>query len=50
MAGFLRRSVGSESVSGVIGHRSLAAKRLGIGRRTLYDKIARHGISLHPTA
>jgi len=26
------------------GNRSLAARRLGIGRRTLYDKLARHGI------
>ncbi len=30
-------------------NRSLAAKRLGIGRRTLYDKLDRLGISLHPT-
>jgi transcriptional regulator with PAS, ATPase and Fis domain len=30
------------------GNRSLAAKRLGIGRRTLYDKLARHGIALKP--
>ena len=30
-------------------NRSLAAKKLGIGRRTLYDKLARLGISLHPT-
>lgn len=29
-------------------NRSLAAKRLGIGRRTLYDKLARLGISLKP--
>ncbi len=29
-------------------NRSLVAKRLGIGRRTLYDKLARLGISLHP--
>ncbi len=29
-------------------NRSLAAKKLGIGRRTLYDKLARHGISLRP--
>ena len=29
-------------------NRSLAAKKLGIGRRTLYDKLARHGISLKP--
>jgi DNA-binding NtrC family response regulator len=29
-------------------NRSLAAKKLGIGRRTLYDKLARLGISLHP--
>ena len=28
------------------GNRSLAARRLGIGRRTLYDKLARLGISL----
>ena len=28
------------------GNRSLAARKLGIGRRTLYDKLARHGISL----
>jgi DNA-binding NtrC family response regulator len=28
------------------GNRSLAAQRLGIGRRTLYDKIARLGITL----
>ncbi len=27
-------------------NRSLAAKNLGIGRRTLYDKLARHGIPL----
>jgi len=27
-------------------NRSLAARKLGIGRRTLYDKLARHGISL----
>jgi DNA-binding NtrC family response regulator len=31
-------------------NRSLAAKKLGIGRRTLYDKLARHGISLRPEA
>ena len=35
-------------------NRSLAAKKLGIGRRTLYDKLARHGIALRrsgsPTA
>ncbi len=35
-------------------NRSLAAKNLGIGRRTLYDKLARHGIALRrsgaPTA
>jgi DNA-binding NtrC family response regulator len=30
-------------------NRSLAARRLGIGRRTLYDKLARLGISLHPS-
>jgi DNA-binding NtrC family response regulator len=30
-------------------NRSLAARTLGIGRRTLYDKLARHRISLHPT-
>jgi transcriptional regulator of acetoin/glycerol metabolism len=29
-------------------NRSLAARRLGIGRRTLYDKLARHGIALKP--
>ncbi|MBD3305201.1 response regulator [candidate division KSB3 bacterium] len=29
-------------------NRSLAAKKLGIGRRTLYDKLARLGISLKP--
>jgi DNA-binding NtrC family response regulator len=29
-------------------NRSQAAKRLGIGRRTLYDKLARLGISLTP--
>jgi DNA-binding NtrC family response regulator len=29
-------------------NRSLAAKRLGIGRRTLYDKLSRLGISLKP--
>jgi two-component system, NtrC family, response regulator AtoC len=29
-------------------NRTLAAKTLGIGRRTLYDKLARHGISLKP--
>jgi DNA-binding NtrC family response regulator len=29
-------------------NRSLAAKKLGIGRRTLYDKLARHGITLRP--
>jgi DNA-binding NtrC family response regulator len=29
-------------------NRSLAARKLGIGRRTLYDKLARHGISLRP--
>lgn len=29
-------------------NRSLTAKRLGIGRRTLYDKLARLGISLKP--
>jgi DNA-binding NtrC family response regulator len=28
------------------GNRSLAARRLGIGRRTLYDKLARHRIPL----
>ena len=27
---------------------SLAARKLGIGRRTLYDKLARLGLSLHP--
>ncbi len=27
-------------------NRSRAARKLGIGRRTLYDKLARHGISL----
>jgi two-component system response regulator HydG len=31
-------------------NRSLAAKRLAIGRRTLYDKLAKHGISLKPGA
>jgi two-component system response regulator HydG len=30
------------------GNRSLAAKKLRIGRRTLYDKLARHGITLRP--
>ena len=30
------------------GNRTLAAKRLGIGRRTLYDKLVRLGISLQP--
>jgi DNA-binding NtrC family response regulator len=30
------------------GNRSLAARRLGIGRRTLYDKLARHRIPLPP--
>ena len=30
-------------------NRSLAARKLGIGRRTLYDKLARLGISLRPT-
>ncbi|MBI2529104.1 MAG: sigma-54-dependent Fis family transcriptional regulator [Candidatus Rokubacteria bacterium] len=30
-------------------NRSLAAKRLGIGRRTLYDKLTRLGILLHPS-
>ena len=29
-------------------NRTKAAKRLGIGRRTLYDKLARHGVSLKP--
>ena len=29
-------------------NRTEAAKRLGIGRRTLYDKLTRHGISLKP--
>jgi len=29
-------------------NRSLTAKKLGIGRRTLYDKLARLGISLKP--
>ena len=29
-------------------NRTLAAKRLGIGRRTLYDKLSRLGISLNP--
>jgi two-component system response regulator FlrC len=27
------------------GHRRRAAERLGIGERTLYDKLRRHGIS-----
>ncbi|HET7747676.1 MAG TPA: sigma-54 dependent transcriptional regulator [Vicinamibacteria bacterium] len=31
-------------------NRSLAARRLGIGRRTLYDKLARHGIALRAPA
>ena len=31
-------------------NRSLVAKKLGIGRRTLYDKLARLGISLHPAS
>jgi DNA-binding NtrC family response regulator len=31
-------------------NRSLAAKKLGIGRRTLYEKLARLGVSLHPSA
>jgi DNA-binding NtrC family response regulator len=31
-------------------NRSLAAKRLGMGRRTLYDKLARLGISLQPAS
>ena len=30
-------------------NRSETAKKLGIGRRTLYDKLARLGISLRPT-
>ncbi len=30
-------------------NRSLTAKTLGIGRRTLYDKLARHHISLRPS-
>ena len=30
-------------------NRSQAAKKLGIGRRTLYDRMARFGISLKPT-
>jgi DNA-binding NtrC family response regulator len=30
------------------GNRSLAARKLGIGRRTLYDKLARLGIPLRP--
>ena len=29
-------------------NRTLAAKKLGIGRRTLYDRLSRHGISLKP--
>ena len=32
------------------GNRSLAARRLGIGRRTLYDKLARHHIPVRPAA
>lgn len=31
-------------------NRSLAAKKLGIGRRTLYDRIARLRISLKPNS
>jgi two-component system response regulator HydG len=31
-------------------NKSLAARRLGIGRRTLYSKAARYGISLDPDA
>ncbi len=31
-------------------NRSLAARKLGIGRRTFYDKLARLGISLRPGA
>ena len=30
-------------------NRSQAARRLGIGRRTLYDRMARFGISLKPS-
>jgi len=30
-------------------NRSQAARRLGIGRRTLYDRMARYGISLKPS-
>jgi two-component system response regulator HydG len=30
-------------------NRSLAAKTLGLGRRTLYDQLARHGLSLKPS-
>jgi DNA-binding NtrC family response regulator len=37
-----------ETLKGCNWNRSLAAKRLGIGRRTLYDKLARLGISLKP--
>jgi two-component system response regulator HydG len=29
-------------------NRSLAARKLGIGRRTLYDKLSRHHITLRP--
>ena len=30
-------------------NRSQAARKLGIGRRTLYDRMARFGISLKPS-
>jgi transcriptional regulator of acetoin/glycerol metabolism len=30
-------------------NRSQAARKLGIGRRTLYDRMARYGISLKPS-
>jgi two-component system response regulator HydG len=35
-----------EALRACNGNRSLAARRLGIGRRTLYDKLVRLGISL----
>ncbi|HSC70552.1 MAG TPA: helix-turn-helix domain-containing protein [Candidatus Methylomirabilis sp.] len=31
-------------------NKSMAARRLGIGRRTLYSKAARYGIPLDPDA
>jgi two-component system response regulator HydG len=42
------RQVIIETLKACDWNRSLAAKRLGIGRRTLYDKLARLGISLKP--